>query len=121
MDEKKITCIVCPVGCKILVKTDGKQFEIQGGNKCKKGIEYARNEVLDPRRILTTSILVKGGEWPLVSVRSTQPIPKDKIFAVLREIHKISVGAPVGVGQVIVKNIVNLGIDIVATKTVKTR
>jgi len=120
MDEKKITCIVCPISCKILIRTDGKQFEVLDGNKCKKGIGYTRNEALDPRRMLTTSILVKGGEWPLVSVRSTQPLPKDKLFIVLKEIRQIVVDAPVKSGQVIIKNIVNTGIDIVATKTVKT-
>jgi len=119
MSEKKITCIVCPIGCKILVKTDGKQFEIMGGNKCKKGVEYARSEALDPRRMLTTSILVNGGEWPLASVKSTRPIPKDKIFTVLREIHQIIVNAPVDSGQVIIRNVANTGIDIIATKTVK--
>jgi len=119
MDEKKITCIVCPIGCKILVKTDGKQFEIVEGSRCKKGVEYARDEALDPRRMLTTSILVKGGEWPLASVKSSRSIPKDKIFTVLREIHEIVVNAPVNSGQVIVKNIANIGIDIVTTKTIK--
>jgi len=119
MDEKKITCIVCPIGCKILVRTNGKQFEILNGNKCKRGIEYARNEALDPRRILTTSILVKGGEWPLVSVKTTEPIPKDKIFTVLKKVHQITVDAPVKSGQIILKNIDNTGINIVATKTVK--
>ena len=69
--EKDITCIVCPIGCKILVKIDGTQLEIVEGNKCKRGIEYAKNEVFDPRRMLTTSVLVNGGEWPLVSVKSS--------------------------------------------------
>jgi len=119
MDEKKITCIVCPIGCKMLIKTDGTQFEVKDGNKCKRGIEYARNESLDPRRMLTTSILVKGGEWPLVSVKSTQPIPRDRLFPILREIKQITINAPVISGQMIIKSVLNSGIDIVATKTVK--
>ena len=116
--EKKITCIVCPIGCIILVKTDGTYFEILEGNKCKKGIEYARNEALDPRRMLTTSILVGNGEWPLVSIKSSKPIPKEKLFSVLKEIKKTKVKAPVKSGQVIIKNVCNTGIDIVATKTI---
>ncbi len=119
MDEKKITCIVCPIGCKILVKTDGKRIAVTEGYRCKKGICYARNEALDPRRMLTTSILVKDGEWPLVSVKSTKPIPKDKLFPVLRQIKKITINAPVLLEQKIIKNILNSGVDIVATKTIK--
>ena len=117
--EKKITCIVCPIGCKILVKTDGTQFEVVEGNKCKKGIEYAKNEALDPRRMLTTSVLVNGGEWPLISVKSSEPVPKEKIFSILKEIKKNAVDAPINSGQTIIKNVANTSIDIVATKSVK--
>ena len=116
--EKEITCIVCPIGCKILVRTDGTRFEVLRGSKCKKGIEYTRNEALDPRRMLTTSVLVKNGDWPLVSVKSSQPIPKEKLFLVLLEIKTARVEAPVASGQTIIKNVCDTGIDIVATKTV---
>ena len=117
--EKNITCIVCPIGCKILVKIDGTQLEIVGGNKCKRGIEYAKNEVFDPRRMLTTSVLVNGGEWPLVSVKSSKPVPKEKLFSILKEIKRTAVNAPVKSGQTIIKNVANTDISIVATKTVK--
>jgi CxxC motif-containing protein len=116
--ERNITCIVCPIGCKILIKTDGTQFEIVEGNKCKRGIEYARSEALDPRRMLTTSVLVNNGEWPLASVKSSKPVPKEKLFSVLKEIGGTAVKAPVNSGQIIIKNTANTGIDIVATKTV---
>lgn len=117
--EQEVTCIICPIGCKILVRTDGIEFEVLGGNKCKKGIEYARNEALDPRRMLTTSVLVKNGDWPLVSVKSSKPVPKQKVFSVLEEIKRINVKAPVKSGQVILRNVAETGIDIIATKTVK--
>ena len=118
-DEKEITCIVCPIGCKILVKTDGKNFEIGDGHKCKRGIEYAKSEVLDPRRMLTSSILVKQGEWPLVSVKSSKTIPKNKVFDVLKEIKKSRIKAPVKLGQIIIKNVADTKIDIIATKSIK--
>ena len=117
--EKEITCIVCPIGCKILVRMDGSKLEVLRGYKCKKGIEYARNEALDPRRMLTTSVLVKNGDWPLVSVKSSQPIPKEKLFVVLEKIKGINVNAPVKSGQAILRNVGDTGIDIIATKTVK--
>jgi len=118
-NKKEITCIVCPIGCKILVRTDGTHFELLDGNKCKKGIDYARNEALDPRRMLTSSVLVKNGEWPLVSVKSSQPVPKDKVFSVLKEIKRTMVNAPVKSGQTIIKNVSSTKIDIVATKSIK--
>lgn len=120
MDEKEITCIVCPIGCKILVRTDGTRFELLEGNKCKRGVEYARSEALDPRRVLTSSIIVRDGERPLISVKTTKPVPKDKIFQVLEIIKKTKVKAPVGIGQILVKDVANLGIDVIATKTVKS-
>ena len=119
--EKKITCIVCPIGCKILVKTDGTYFAVVEGNKCKRGIEYARNEAIDPRRMLTTSVLVDGGEWSLVSVKSSKPVPKDKIFHVLKEIKKTKTRAPVKLGQILIKNIMGTDSDIIATKTIEKK
>ena len=118
-EEKEITCIVCPIGCKIQVKTDGKHFEVCDGHKCKRGIEYARYEALDPRRMLTSSILVKDGEWPLVSVKSSKTIPKNKVFDVLIEIKKAKINAPVNLGQIIIKNVADTKIDIIATKSIK--
>lgn len=117
--EKEITCIVCPIGCKILVKTDGKHFEILDGNKCKQGVEYVRSEALDPRRMLTSSVLVKNGEWPLVSVKSSRPIPKAQVFSVLKEIKLTTLDAPVDLGQLVIKNVASTGIDIITTKSVK--
>jgi CxxC motif-containing protein len=121
MNKKRFTCIICPIGCKILVETDGKKLKILEGNKCKKGIEYAKSEALDPRRNLTLSVLVENGKWPLVSVKTTKPIPKDKIFDVLKEIKQVKINAPVKLGQKLMKNVANTGIDVVATKTVEKK
>jgi len=120
-EEKQVTCIICPIGCKILVKKEGSNVKILDGNKCKRGIEYAISEALDPRRMLTSSILVLGGEWPLVSVKSTQPIAKKDLFSVLKEIKKAKIKAPVRLGQVLIKNVSNTNIDIIATKTINKK
>jgi CxxC motif-containing protein len=116
--KKDITCIVCPIGCKILVEVEGKTCKIIEGNRCKKGLDYVYHEALDPKRMFTSSILVKDGEWPLVSVKSSRPVPKEKIFQVLGEIKKATVKAPVKIGQTIIQNVAKTGIDIMATKTV---
>ena len=119
LNEKEITCIVCPIGCKILVRTSGNHFEVLSGNKCKKGIEYAGNEALDPKRMLTSTIFVKNGEWPLVSIKSSKSVPKDKIFLILKKIKKTYVNAPVKSGQKIINNVGNTNINIIATKSIK--
>jgi CxxC motif-containing protein len=119
VNEKTITCIVCPVGCKIVVKTNGSKVDVLKGSRCKQGLEYVRNEAVDPRRTLTTSVLVKNGEWPLVSVKTSEPVPKDQVFSILQRIKETTVDAPVTSGDVIIKNV--LGVDIVATRSVKKK
>ena len=119
MNRKKITCIVCPIGYKILVDSDGSKIETLNGYKCKRGVEYATSEALNPSRMLTTSILVKKGKWPLVSVKSSKPVPKEKIFQILSEIRKNPVLAPIEIGDVLIRNILNTNIDIIATKNVE--
>jgi len=121
MNKKEITCIVCPIGCKILVKTDGNNCEILDGNKCNQGISYAKSEALNPCRVITSSIFVKNGSWPLVSVKTTKPVPKEKIFKVLDEIKKAQIKAPVETGQILIKNVANTKIDIIATKSIKSQ
>ena len=118
-NKKEITCIVCPIGCKIIVETDGKYFKLISGNKCKKGIEYAKTEALQPTRMLTTSVLVRNGEWPLVSVKSSKPVPKDKVFSVLQQVKQVKVNAPVQSGQIILRNVADTKCNIIATKTVE--
>ena len=118
--EKEITCIVCPVGCKIKIHVDGKTCEIYG-TRCKRGIQYGKSEALDPRRMLTSSVRVNKGNWPLVSVKTSKPVPKDKIFIVLDEIKKMVVTAPVYCGQILKKNIAGTGIDLISTKTIELK
>ena len=91
------------------------------GSRCKQGIEYATSEAIDPRRVLTSSILVINGEWPLVSVKTTLPIPKNKVFTVLKKIKETMIEAPVRCGDIIIKNVEKTGADIVATKNVNKK
>ena len=118
MTEREITCIVCPIGCKILVKLNRKKVDLVTGYKCKRGIEYATHEALDPKRMLTTSILIDGGEWPLVSVKTSKPVSKEKIWIVLDEIKNKHLSAPIESGRVVIKNVAETNIDIVTTKSI---
>jgi CxxC motif-containing protein len=89
------------------------------GFECKKGKKYAPEELLNPVRTLTTTIIVKDGEIPLVSVKTEKPIPKDKLFEVMNTISEVEVDAPVNIGDVLVKNVLDLNVDILASKKVE--
>ncbi len=116
--RKEMICIVCPIGCNLTVEYSGDSILHMEGNTCRKGVEYARKELFDPERTLTSSILVLDGKMPLASVRTTVPIPKPLIGKIMDEIRKIGLDAPVYFGQVIVENVEGTGADIVATREV---
>jgi CxxC motif-containing protein len=115
---KKMICIVCPVGCSLKVN-DSDLDNIQvTGNGCKRGIKYALDEIVSPKRTVTSIVRVESGEIQMVSGKTTNAVAKELIFDVLEEVRKVYVKAPIYLGDVIIKNILNTGVDFVATKTV---
>lgn len=114
--EQIITCINCPVGCRMTVTlSDSGEFVSVAGNTCPRGAKYAQQECTLPERVITAVISVEGSDTPL-SVKTKQPVPKKLIFDVMDELRKVRISPPVQIGQVIVKNILNTGSDIVATR-----
>ncbi len=120
MKTTELTCIGCPLGCAVEVKIeeDGRIASVTG-NTCKRGDDYARKEVTNPTRIVTSTIKVEGGALDMVSVKTKSDIPKDKIFACVEGLKGISVKAPVHIGDILVKNIAGTGVDVMATKEVR--
>ena len=116
--NKKLTCIVCPRGCEIEVEIDGAEIRNITGAVCDRGRNYAAAEITNPMRSVSSSVRLIGGVLPLASVRLTSPVPKSKMAEVMDEIKKISVAAPVSIGQVIVKNILGLESDLIITKNI---
>ena len=106
------------MGCALLVEMNGKEIISVTGNTCKKGAEYAVKEVTDPTRIVTTTVRVKNGNMPVVSVKTAQDIPKEKIMDVMECINQITVEAPVHIGDVLLSDVAATGVNIVATKNV---
>lgn len=109
----ELTCIVCPMGCRITVENVDGERRVSG-NTCKRGEAYAIQETTCPMRTLTTLVSVKGGEGPLCPVKTANVIPKTKIGEALAQARVASVEAPVRIGDVIVKNIAGTGVDLVA-------
>ncbi len=114
----KLTCIVCPLGCKIkLLVKDSEVLSIEG-NRCPRGAVFAQSEI-NPRRTLITVLKVNGGDLPVVSVKTSKPIPKDLIPKAMKDLSKVIVEAPVRAGDTIVKNLLGLEVDVVATRDVE--
>lgn len=118
MEKKNLTCINCPLGCALTVEMEDDQVLSVSGNTCNRGESYARKEMTDPTRIVTSTVKVTGGKSDMVSVKTKEDIPKGKIFECIRELKNVTVEAPVGIGDVILANIADTGVDIVATKNV---
>lgn len=116
MERKELICIGCPLGCNLTVEMDGEQVVSVSGNTCKRGDDYARKELTDPRRIVTSTVSVAGGNLPVVSVKTASDIPKGKIRECLCALKGVTLTAPVQIGDVIVENVADTGVDVVATK-----
>lgn len=116
---KEITCVACPLGCPLSVTIEDEKVIDVKGNTCKRGSEYAVTECTNPVRSLTTSVRVSGGSAYVVPVKSSVAIPKGLLFDAMKEINSTSIDAPVHIGDVVIKNILGTGADIVATNEVK--
>lgn len=116
--KKELICIGCPMGCYLTVDYDGKTIHSVSGNRCKVGLEYAEKEISNPERTLTSTVRVKNGHLPLVSVRTNKPLPKSRIFDTMDLLAKVEVEAPVRIGDKIVENLFGTDVNIVATKNV---
>ena len=121
MEMIELTCNGCPLGCALHVTTDnGKVVEVKG-NTCPRGDAYARKEVTNPTRIVTSSVRVSGSKTGAVTVscKTRTDVPKSKIFEVVAALKGVSVPAPVQIGDVIESNVAGTGVDMIATKTVE--
>lgn len=116
MEKRELICIGCPMGCPLSVELDGNEIVSITGQTCKRGEVYAKKEVTNPTRIVTTTVRVEGGSVDMVSVKTREDIPKGKIFQCVKALKGVTVQAPVHIGDVILANVAGTGVDIVATK-----
>ena len=116
MKTKVMNCIMCPMGCEMTVTMENGKFISVTGNTCPRGARYAETEVTDPRRMLTTTVRIEGGLLPLLPVVSADVLPKGKIADCVAYLRNVIVQAPVKAGDVIIPDILSLGVDIVASR-----
>ena len=115
METIEMICIGCPLGCNLTVTIDNDDTKVSGNN-CLNGERYAKNEISNPVRIVTSTIDVINGDR--VSCKTKEAISKSKIFDCMKEIRKAKVSAPIKIGDVLIKNVANTGVDVIATKNV---
>lgn len=116
--EKNLICIGCPLGCPLTVILDGNQVREVTGHTCPRGEKYARKEVTDPTRIVTSTVRLRGSREgiPVISCKTAMDIPKGKIRQVMEAINAVVAEAPVAIGQVLAENIADTGVALIATR-----
>lgn len=119
MEERNLTCISCPMGCPLTVVMNGSEVVNVSGNTCRRGEVYAKKEVTNPTRIVTSTVRVEGGSADMVSVKTKEDVPKGKIFECVEALKDVIVKAPVHIGDVIISDVAGTGVAIVATKNVE--
>lgn len=112
---KEFTCIVCPRGCHLKVDDNN----IVSGNFCIRGQKYALSEISNPTRMVTSIVRVKNRDDIMVSVKTCEPVPKAMIFDILAVLENVSIDAPCHIGDVVIKNVLDTGIDIIVTKEIE--
>jgi CxxC motif-containing protein len=115
---EKVICTTCPKGCTLEVTRDGDTV-VSVINGCKRGHEYARQELTDPRRMVASSVRISGGIHPLMPVYTSAPFPKPRIPELLKVLRNVEIKTPVKVDQVVIENVLGTGIDIRASRTME--
>jgi CxxC motif-containing protein len=114
--KETLICINCPLGCNLEVTYDKNSIIEVNGNSCKRGEEYAEKEVFHPERIVTTTVRISGAVVPLLPVKTEKSVPKDLSFKIMKCAFGVHVQAPVKVGDIIIENVLDTGVNLVATR-----
>ena len=121
-EEKTLNmiCVNCPVGCDITVTVEDGEVVSVEGNTCPRALAFARKEVSNPERVFATTVRVEGGKLPVCPVRSRGPVPKNRVFDISRGVARQVWQAPIGIGQVNLPDACGTGVDIIASRSLKT-
>lgn len=114
---KELTCIVCPNGCSLRVEKKDGQWEVIG-NQCKRGITFAIEEMTHPMRTISSTVRTSFPEVPVIPVRVSAEIPKERIFDVMKQINQVRVEKICGTGDVVIENVLGLQVDVIVTSDI---
>lgn len=113
---KNVTCIECPQGCSLRVDIENCRVVKVEGEKCPKGKDYAFSEIENPRRVLTSAVVGRGLSLKMIPVRTDKPIPKSKLIEAMDEIKRLRLDKPLRTGEVMVRDFLGLGADLIVTR-----
>jgi CxxC motif-containing protein len=116
-EKRHFVCVICPIGCEVDVIHDGGKIISMEGNKCKKSQEFVRQELIEPMRVLTTTVRIQGARWPVIPVRTDKSVPKRLFPRIMRQLRRIELQSPVNMLDVVVKDVVGTGASVIATRT----
>ncbi len=119
--QESLICVSCPMGCHLDITIPDEGEWMVEGNQCKRGITYAKTELTNPCRVLTTTVKVTNGFLNRVPVRTTDAIPKGMLFKAMNVINQVELPAPVKVGDVIIKDLLATGVDVVASRSMSVK
>jgi len=111
---KKITCIICPNGCRITAEKPNGQY-VFSGNRCSRGVDFAMTELTAPVRSVTTTVRTAFHDVPVLPVRTKGEVPKERIPEIIRALAKVLVSEKIGIGETVVPDILGSGVDVIAT------
>jgi CxxC motif-containing protein len=117
VEKKHFVCVVCPIGCEIDVVHDGSKIISMEGNKCEKSEEFVSQELIEPMRILTTTVRIRGSRWPVTPVRTDKAVPKRLFPRIMKQLRRIELQAQINMLDVVVKDVLHTGANIIATRT----
>jgi CxxC motif-containing protein len=115
---KKLICIQCPLGCELSVLRIDKNISV-AGNRCEKGVRYAQEEILDPKRTVTAVVLTNSDKLPRLPVKTSAAVKVELIAEVLKKIYSFSVVAPIKTGEILHQDIDGCGTNLLATRTLE--
>ncbi len=118
MEKHEMICICCPRGCYLTVTSENGDIKEITGNRCRRGETYAREELISPVRVVTTTVRLNDGKIPMLPVKTSKAIPKSLIFDCIDMLRDVSVNAPACIGDVIIPNVLGTGADIIATRSI---
>ena len=117
INTQDLVCIVCPLGCKLTIEKHGEDYVVKG-NTCKRGQAYAIEELTHPTRMLTSTVKLVHSKHVRLPVHTSAPIPKDKIFEAMKVLNTTVASAPLKMGDIVIKNILDTGVDVCSSRTI---
>lgn len=118
--KQEFDCIVCPRSCHLVIETCNDVLSVSG-NSCLRGDAFAKQEIVEPMRMFTSTVRIEGALYPLLPVITSKNVPKAKVFDIIRICKSLKVQAPVMAQSVLLKNVAGTDADLLASRTMERR